>query len=376
MPVFSAVDSLTGRPGFQWGAAGKVFTYRPGDPTGEARARAAAERQGRAMRARQRADLRVLSGPLGALRVDAPQRRVRAPKYPRSWENRYRAMLLRRARAVHTLVMEQLDPILAQAATPERADADEDRPQVSPSIAEDLRRIIRVVVEVVAESMAPDPDDVATIAAGVEAYATREQMRVLETVASIDLSAALGAASEAQARFLLAGFVADNVSLIKSIDTRYFGEIEDLVMEAARTGRSTLDLRDDIERRYQVSRSRAELIARDQVGKANGAVSHRVQTGLGVASYMWSTSGDERVRDLHRDLDGEIFAWSAPPVSGTNGERAHPGQPIACRCVPIPVLDDADAAALQEKQRQREQREAAFAGAGGTVAGLPRLPGQ
>lgn len=47
MPVKTCQQD--GNPGFKWGDEGKCYTYRPGDESGRQRARAQAERQGRAI---------------------------------------------------------------------------------------------------------------------------------------------------------------------------------------------------------------------------------------------------------------------------------------------------------------------------------------
>ena len=49
MPVQSCRDN--GKPGFKWGTEGKCYTYRANDESSRQRARAAAERQGRAVEA-------------------------------------------------------------------------------------------------------------------------------------------------------------------------------------------------------------------------------------------------------------------------------------------------------------------------------------
>lgn len=101
-------------------------------------------------------------------------------------------------------------------------------------------------------------------------------------------------------------------------------------------GRRWEDLRDELLERADVSESRAELIARDQTLKLNGAINQARQEGAGIDRYVWSTSGDERVREEHDALDGETFSWDSPPEPG------HPGQDFQCRCVAIPVIDLSD----------------------------------
>lgn len=49
MPVRQT--TANGKPAYQWGKHGKKYTYNPKDPKSRARAKAKAERQGRAARA-------------------------------------------------------------------------------------------------------------------------------------------------------------------------------------------------------------------------------------------------------------------------------------------------------------------------------------
>lgn len=105
-------------------------------------------------------------------------------------------------------------------------------------------------------------------------------------------------------------------------------------------GRVWEDLRDALLERGGVSESRAELIARDQTLKLNGAMNQARQESVGVETYTWSTSGDERVRATHEELDGEICAWSDPPLENDDGEKLHPGEDFQCRCIAIPVIPE------------------------------------
>lgn len=134
-----------------------------------------------------------------------------------------------------------------------------------------------------------------------------------------------------------------NVDLVSSIADDRIEEFSELLEEADKTGMRVEELRDKLQERFDVSKSKADLLARDQVLKLNGEISAERQQAAGIEEYTWSTSGDERVRPYHRDLDGSRQRWDAPPVVSKDGRREHPGQDFQCRCVPIPVvpwLDD------------------------------------
>jgi len=108
-----------------------------------------------------------------------------------------------------------------------------------------------------------------------------------------------------------------------------------------------------------VTENRAKLIARDQTAKINSAFNQERQQQVGIEKYEWQTSGDERVRESHAEVDGKIFEWGeAGPVAGSvNGEPCHPGEDIQCRCVAVPVVN-MEALELNLGQQEQE-REAA-----------------
>lgn len=128
--------------------------------------------------------------------------------------------------------------------------------------------------------------------------------------------------------------VAGNVSLITRMEENVIGEIGELVSRAGRGGIRAEDLAEQILKRFDVSESRAQLIARDQVSKFNGELTAIRQRQLGVSKYTWRTSMDERVRDTHHK-EGNVYAWNDPPA-----DTGHPGEDIQCRCYAEPNFDD------------------------------------
>jgi SPP1 gp7 family putative phage head morphogenesis protein len=121
---------------------------------------------------------------------------------------------------------------------------------------------------------------------------------------------------------------AANVELIKNASADFLAQVRATLDEFE--GRPAKDMAAALQARVEVSRSRAQLIARDQVLKLNAAiVEHRCRSA-GVDSYRWSTSLDERVRAMHAALEGQTFTWDQPPVTNDDGEENHPGEDYQC----------------------------------------------
>lgn len=136
----------------------------------------------------------------------------------------------------------------------------------------------------------------------------------------------------------LAAFRESNVALIESIALQQHDQVLSLVTKAASSGMRARTLRDSIQERFRVSRSRAQLIARDQLLKANSQLTQIRHAEAGVTHYVWITSSDEKVRDRHADLSGTIHAYNDPPVTNEQGDRNHYGEDYQCRCTGSPVL--------------------------------------
>lgn len=144
----------------------------------------------------------------------------------------------------------------------------------------------------------------------------------------------LAGASPSEVEKVFEAFVQNNVAKITSVSAGALDEMRELVSQGFREGVPTDKLSKRIEKRFGVAKSRAKLIARDQVGKLQGELNRARQKEVGVHEYIWRTSKDERVRDSHR-LEGQRFSWNAPPPPG------HPGEDYQCRCYAEPVLETA-----------------------------------
>lgn len=142
------------------------------------------------------------------------------------------------------------------------------------------------------------------------------------------------------------GFRQINVQRIKSLAGQELVEITQLLERSEATGARVEVLRDAIRKRFDVTKSKAALLARDQTLTLNSQIARNRQQNLGIESYIWTTSGDDRVRGLdpndvldHASLDGQTFRWDNPPDVG-DGRRLHPGEDFQCRCTAFPVLPE------------------------------------
>ena len=133
----------------------------------------------------------------------------------------------------------------------------------------------------------------------------REWKRVVSKTLGIDLTkdAYLGEFY----KNALKEWTSTNVDLIKSIPKNSLGEMEDIVLNGVKGGKTVKSVMQDIQHTYGVSRNKARFLARDQMSKLNASIAQKQQTEAGVEEYIWSSSGDGRVRDRHKELNGKKF---------------------------------------------------------------------
>lgn len=137
----------------------------------------------------------------------------------------------------------------------------------------------------------------------------------------------------------MAGFRKENLGLIRSLCAEHVVRVGNVLRENA--GARVETIARELQESVGVSRSKAQLLARDQVLKINGQLTRDRHEAAGITEYIWSASRDVRVRRRHKELDGTRHAYDDPPVvDERTGRKAHPGQDFRCRCVAIPVRAD------------------------------------
>lgn len=332
-----------GLPALRFGRTGKPVPY--GHGTGRTLQQAAREA---ASWGKRRAEHRLQARP----RIVVPGRAdAKIAPRPSAYHGRvsifsdrvtsaHNELLQSQARLARDAFFTLAGPLLAAMEQREdgyRADADEWFQLL------DLLRILRPVIAATAQ----------TVREGLRFLGGETDQDVTDTVDD-ELSRLLNVplATAAGSNALVEAWIGENVALITSITDTSLSEVEALVADAMRSGTPTRKLREQIEQRFEVSYSRANLIARDQTAKLASNIAQARHLQYGIDRYQWSTSGDARVRQSHASLDGRIFTYAEGAPGGI-----HPGTEFQCRCVAAPVFDDEDAARLQAEAAARQEQE-------------------
>lgn len=198
--------------------------------------------------------------------------------------------------------------------------------------------IKRAMIEVIAASSVLDGELLEfarNLFEGVSEFNKKQFQRLLRRSYGVDVIV-----DDVDIRALMSVWEAENIKLIRSIPQQYATQLHGRIVNAVQEGKRLSDVVAEIKGTYHLPLERAELIARDQIGKLNGQITMVRQKSIGVTEYRWRGSLDERERPEHRAREGAIFQWSDPPEDG------HPGQPIRCRCwadAVLPILDDLNA---------------------------------
>src|SRR5271156_168296 len=140
-------------------------------------------------------------------------------------------------------------------------------------------------------------------------------------------------------RDVMRATIAENVSLIKSIPEQFHTEVTGLVMRSVVAGRDLQQLTNALDSRYDITRKRAILIARDQNNKATGQIARARYIDLGIEQAVWlHSAGGKTPRPTHVKNSGKTYDVKRGWYDPKEKRRISPGELINCRCVAKPVV--------------------------------------
>ena len=110
--------------------------------------------------------------------------------------------------------------------------------------------------------------------------------------------------------------------------------------EGIAAGESIDKIADRVAEVFNVQRSRAMRIARTEVAESFNGGRFATMKEAGVEKIEWLSARDNRVRDSHQDVDGEVITLGAKFSNGLLYPLDPSGPPeeiVNCRCVSVPV---------------------------------------
>jgi SPP1 gp7 family putative phage head morphogenesis protein len=126
-----------------------------------------------------------------------------------------------------------------------------------------------------------------------------------------------------------------NASLIRSLGFEQRKRIEQIAYDALTRATPDKTVAVNLRHAFDLSKSRADLIASDQMAKLNSDLNRIRHQQAGIEEYDWVSSLDEKVRTEHKRLHGKRFRYDRPT---SEKDGLHPGQPIRCRCIAKAVV--------------------------------------
>ena len=280
----------------------------------------------------------------GKFRGSQPIKCKTVPQYPKTAEREFRRITGSYMKLLNEELKKKLPAMMAEYQKERHGDS---RFDDSQDLDAKLRLLLQDVATALEKRIAEYGLDqkVEQIAKMAKNVSIREWKRAVKDTLGIDLldDYYKGEFFEEAIR----RWIAENVLLIKSIPSETLGNMREIILGSYLKGSSIRDIQKAIQETYNVSKRKAQLLARDQVATLNAQLTKAQQTDAGCKKYRWSDSRDGRVRDCHKALNGKVFSWDNPPEMWYEtkrgrvytGRRCHPGEDYCCRCVAIPVFD-------------------------------------
>ena len=240
--------------------------------------------------------------------------------YPNAGYNaRYRREIRRLIKAMHKDVKKELGALYSVLAS--------DAPLTLTEIMSRLRKKWYYLFEKRAKEMAK------WLADSVQKRTQKDVMNQLKKMGFALTPHYTGAEKK-----LIKDFVAESVSLIKTIPQTFLKEVQENVKKAFERGGDRAAIKEAIENKIDHplvhnAERRAELIAKDQTQKVTQDFARANAQAYGATKARWiHIPGEKTSRITHIQMDGEEFDINVGLYDPDVGENVLPGQLIYCMC--------------------------------------------
>lgn len=269
--------------------------------------------------------------------------------YPETAEREYASLALRHVRMYGQVLKKhfpEIEKILSETSRTDSADYHEDARILE--FSERFSRTIRRMEKELSEKLEDFQTEVfmKKVAKRANGSSVRQWLKLIRNTFGVDLDG----------NYYNRGTWADhidrwtkeNVGYVRSIPQEALSSLSRIVQEGYYEGWGITKIRNAIMKEFGVSKSKAKMLAVDQMGTLCAQITRKQQTDAGCTHYRWKSRNDNRVRESHREYNGKIFSWDEPPPSWYmtksrgkvyTGRFCHPGEDYCCRCMAIPVFE-------------------------------------
>ncbi|MBI6548600.1 minor capsid protein [Xenorhabdus sp. VLS] len=132
---------------------------------------------------------------------------------------------------------------------------------------------------------------------------------------------------------VMRSIVDEQIKYIKSLPLEAADRVYDIhnqSIESVVAGGRHEPFAQEIAQTGDVAESRAKLIARTELGRAQTALTQARAQSVGSTGYIWRTADEGDVRDSHKHMEGQFVEWAKPPT--LDGLTGHAGTLPNCRC--------------------------------------------
>jgi len=261
------------------------------------------------------------------------KKRLSQVRHSRKVEAAYEKSLINIVKAMHADIKKRIVPLLRSREGEFVLDSMIDRSTTFDDITDEITKIFAAILAKYSSTSFDKSAD--KIAGRFARSSDKENKGRFTRSAPKSIGVSLSNIVETDGlKNVLKSTVSANVSLIKTIPQEYFKRVERIVFDGVINKSTAKSMIDKILETSTVTRSRAQLIARDQTAKLNSALTRERQIAVGVKEYVWRTASDDRVRPTHKKNNGKTFRWDKPPAA-----TGHPGHDIQCRCVAQAIVE-------------------------------------
>lgn len=123
-------------------------------------------------------------------------------------------------------------------------------------------------------------------------------------------------------------------------------QLVDIINAGVESGEGALKIADRIRESYpDMAASRARTIARTETNMGSNTATLEAYKQAQVEQKEWLSARDERVRETHMDMDGQVVGMEEDFVSPSGARGISPGafddpaESINCRCVMVPLME-------------------------------------